>query len=376
MHLNENTSKNLENFQLFYFLSLPLIFYYYFGEYRIYAVISYIGAILFFLKHIFSKKIINKLQLYIFSSLILLIIISLFTFSHLIPALFSLRLYFGFLVLTLLYGIIKIPDINKITIFLSLWTLVEYLLIRIFPELIHILPNYDGTFSLSQTTQILGGVHSFGGNRTVTAVILLALFSYLEGIQRNRKLRYLPLIACILTASGTAYALLFLYLIIKFITRVFPLVTILLVFGIVLFSQYGDIYLISKFNSEYLIYLWSFKSDQVVDYFSKVGGFCEILFGMGSNAFLTLSGEIENYGSSYGDFIFLDFVARYGLLGVLLVIFAISCAKNSARTSLCLILLGSFHYGVIFSAPGQVIGGCLLVLGGASKSSSFKVKKS
>lgn len=374
MVLNENSTGNSVKFQLFYFLSLPLIFYYYFGEYRIYAGICYLGAILVFLMHIFLTERISRLQLYILSSLIFLTIISLFTFSHLIPAFLSLRLYFGIFILTLFYGVIQIPDINKISIFLSLWTLAEYVLIRAFSDIIYLLPNYDETFLLSQTAQVLGGVHSFGGNRTVTAVILLALFTYLEGVQQNRKFRYLPLIACILTASGTAYALFFLYMIIKYATRVFPLMIILLAFGIVSFSQYDDAYLISKFNSEYLIYLWNFKSDQVIDYWSKVSGVYEILFGMGSKAIVTISGEVENYGSSYGDFIFLDFIARYGLLGALLLTFAICYTKKSARTSLCLLVLGSFHYGVIFSTPGQVIGACLIVLGTKAGFPRFKLK--
>jgi hypothetical protein len=349
---------------LFYILSLPLLFYYYFGEQRIYTVVIYLLAIIVFLNGIRTTCRINKIQLHVIIALAVLIPISLFTFGSLFASLLALRLNFGMFILILGFSKIRIPNINLITVFLSAWTLGEFLLIRLIPELIYILPNYDGSFSITQTAQILGGVHSFGGNRSVTATILLALFIFLESVQPQRKLRYLPLIACFMAASGTAYILFFVYLSIKYAARIIPIIMIILTLGLILFFKDGDDFLIDKFNSEYLTFLWGYKYEQIVDYWSKIINFNDLLFGMGSGSFDSLSEEIGQYGSSYGDFIFLDFIARFGLVGVLLLsIIIIKFTKNNVILPIWCLVVGTLHYHVLFSSPGQVICAYLLIAG-------------
>ncbi len=349
---------------LFYILSLPLLFYYYFGEQRIYTVVIYLLAIIVFLNGIRATYRINNIQLYVIVALTILITISLFTFGSLFASLLALRLNFGIFVLILGFSKIRMPNINGITVFLSAWTLGEFLLIRLIPELIHVLPNYDGSFSITQTAHILGGVHSFGGNRSVTATILLALFIFLESAQPQRKLRYLPLIACFMAASGTAYILFFVYLLVKYAARILPIIMIILALGLILFFKDGDDFLIGKFNSEYLDFLWGYKYDQIVDYWSKIRNINDLLFGMGSGSFDSLSEEVGQYGSSYGDFIFLDFIARFGLIGFLLLsTIIIKFTKKNAILPIWCLIVGTFHYHVLFSSPGQVIGAYLLIAG-------------
>jgi hypothetical protein len=357
-------SNSVGNSFLFYILSLPLLFYYYFGEQRIYTVVIYLLAIIVFLNGIRANYRIEKIQLHVIIALAILIPISLFTFGNLFASLLALRLNFGMFVLILGFSKIHTPNINRITVFLSAWTLGEFLLIRLIPELTHVMPNYDGSFSITQTAHILGGVHSFGGNRSVTATILLALFIFLESAQPQRKLRYLPLIACFMAASGTAYILFFVYLLIKYAARALPVIIIILALGLILFFKDGDDFLIDKFNSEYLDFLWGYKYDQIVDYWSNIGNISDLFFGKGSGAFDSLSEEIGQYGSSYGDFIFLDFIARFGLVGVLLLsIILIKFTKKNATLPIWCLVVGTLHYHVLFSSPGQVIGAYLLIAG-------------
>jgi len=348
---------------IFYVLSIPLLFYYYFGEFRVVTGIVYLAAILVFIHSLGIFGRIRSIQVYVVLAFVFLMVISLTTFTSIVPALLALRLNFGSLILILAFSFIRVPNINQFVVFLSIWTLGEFFLIRLEPSLIYTLPNYDDSFKSYQLDSIFGGVHSFGGNRTVTAVILLALYAFLEATQPKRKYRYLPLIACIFTASGTAYALLFIYLLIKHLRSAWIFILVAMVLGFILFYQNNDAALIEKFSWTYIAYLWDFKYQQILLYWDMTDTY-GVIFGLGSKALLTASSEAAGYGSAFGDFIFLDFFARFGLLGlIILLIIPIVFARNQVRFPIWIMFIGTLHYHVLFSSAGQVVIAYLVIVG-------------
>lgn len=350
---------------MFYALSLPLLLYYYFGPQRVYTLAVYLAALLVVVNTLLTTGRIKKVQLYLCVSLLTLLSISFFTFTAFLPALFALRLNFGLFILMLAYASLPLPRINALATFLSIWTIGEYLLIRLMPQLIFTLPNYFmSTFALHQAQGLLGGVHSFGANRSNSAVLLLTLFVFLEGIDPRRRFRYLPLVASLLCESGTAYLLLFVYLLIKYRSKLLPMSLVCAGLAFVLLYTKSDGYFLTgRFNSPYLFFLWDYKYTQIVDYWNNTQPY-GIIFGRGSGAFATISAEIGGYGASYGDFIFLDFVTRFGLVGVVILFtLAIKFSRNVTRVPIWFLIVGTFHYPILFSAPGQVVGAYLFIAG-------------
>jgi hypothetical protein len=208
---------------------------------------------------------------------------------------------------------------------------------------------------------VLGGVHSFGGNRTVSGIILLSIFVFLESTQPQRRFRYLPLVSSLITASGTVYALYFIYLLIKYRAKFYKSIFVLMILIFIIFFNEQDEFLINKFNSDYLVFLGGYKYDQILEYLARSDIFDRI-FGMGSGAFVSMSKEIKDYGSAYGDFIFLDFFARFGVVGFLILIFlVIFFARGNVILPISLLIAGTLHYHIIFSSPGQVIGAYFFV---------------
>ena len=97
-------------------------------------------------------------------------------------ALFSMRLYFGYMLLIPIVSLWKVSSMEKVFIFAIIIAIFEKILIVFFPNLIFSLPNYHLnagiTFGVNQAADLLGGMHSIGGNRTVSAVLFLAMGLY------------------------------------------------------------------------------------------------------------------------------------------------------------------------------------------------------
>jgi len=291
----------------------------------------------------------------------LLAIVSTFTFSTLDGLLLALRLNFGLFLFVLFFSCIKLPSIQPVVLFLSFLTIVEFILIRADHNLVTVMPNYDGSFVVNEINGIIGGVHSFGGNRTVTGSILLSLFVFLERTQPSRRFRFLPLIASLLSGSGLAVSLIFAYLIftnLRKLVRLSPIIAILLT---LLFFRTRDQSLFPKFSSDYFSFLWDYKLYQLNQFFSGATSVITPMFGLGSSSFTTNASMNTNYGSMFGDFALLDLIARFGLLGLLFfLIIPFSITNNVSLFPFLILSVSTLHYHVLFSAPGQIVGAYIL----------------
>lgn len=342
------------------FIALTAIFYYYLGEARIVAFVAYFVAAVFAVSAYRHEKI----DRWIFLLLALLVVYHAVADEHLTSLLLLLRLNFGFLVFYYFFrSIERLPRLGSLATILSLATIIEYLLIRVHPHLIEILPNYmDGTFVPANAGTLLAGVHGFGGNRTVTSVSLLALFVYLEEAERKRRFRYLPLIASALCFSGTAATLTVAYFAWRY-RKYWPLVLISIAAVFVLTSA-GDTQW-DKFTTDYLLWMYDHKSAQIVE----AVGFLNVkvtwlIFGAGDSSFRAFSKEIVGYGGSYGDFALLGLFSGFGILGLLLVtVVFFASANRYTWPPLLVLLVGTLHYHVVFSMFGQVLLGYFLACG-------------
>jgi hypothetical protein len=225
---------------------------------------------------------------------------------------------------------------------------------------------------ISELSFSSGGVHSFGGNRTVSGVLLLSLYIYLDKIENGKNTKYLVLAASILCGSGTAYGLLLFYFFAKGVFKLRYLATGIILTYILIFSDYDNGLTLEKFNYQYILFLFNYKNEQILDYQDR-SSFLSILLGLGDVAFGNPDTLFSGYGSLYGDFIILDFLSRFGILGAgCLGYFLFIHTNNYSRMPILIILLGTFHYHVLFSSPGQII--AVLIIIEASMKNKIKYK--
>lgn len=367
----------------------PILFYYYLGNFRAITFVSYVICLVLFLSKLSLNKNENKKSVLLSSILFLEFVIGAITFGDPLSHIFSFRLIYGFGILMLAYLYFVRIEVEKIFLLLAIVTIIEKLLLIVEPSLIYILPNYDGgvTFSLENAQSIIGGVHSFGGNRTVSGVILFAGYIYSLDKPISRLAKLLILFASIVCMSGTALLFFALYLpclaVIKIRKRstffgkilTVGVFSVLFIFLAMIFfvENYEDL-LFDRFSLFYINYIYEYKLEQIVDYDKAVDVF-GLIFGLGSAAFTSTSDEIAGYGSRYGDFIALDFLARYGALGFMALVALIAVAINrKSFLPMMIIIGGTLHYHVLFSGPGQVMSA--LMLANAVQSRKFAKENS
>jgi hypothetical protein len=349
----KNINVEKVNYKIFYLIFFPGLLYYYFSSYRIVFFLTYLFTFFIILYNflLFGQKIKNWLVL----SIILLYFTGISIsglFGSLIDLSLALRLNFGCILFMLVFQFIRIPNIEKITSIISSITIFEFVLINIFPVLINKLPNYDIT-----GINLNFGVYSFGGNRTVSGVLLLSLYIYLEKI-RSKKI--LPLIASLLCGAGTTYFLFSLYLIYKNYKNIYISIPVIAILFFILNYKSGEYFLLTKFNYDYILYLIEFKLHQVFQLLS-IASTSSLIFGMGDASFISKDTTLGSYGSMFGDFAGLDFIARFGILGAaVLIVSILLLATSSSVLALTFIVLGSMHYHVLFSMPGQIIAGLIV----------------
>ena len=353
----------------------PMLMYYYLGNFRAVAFLSYVICLVVYLSKVHENN--NGGKAYaLFSSMLLLeFIIGLVTFGDPLSHVFSYRLIFGFGIFFLGYVYFVKVEAEKIFLILAILTIIEKLFLIASPGLINILPNYDGgvTFSYENAESVFGGVHSFGGNRSVSGAILFAGYIYSMNKPISRWAKTCIFFASVVCMSGTALLFAALYLpylaIIKIRSngRLFGKLVIASILGIFFMflipiffvTSYEDT-LVDRFSLYYIDFIFGYKIEQIQDYImaADISGF---VFGLGSAAFTSTSEEIAGYGSRYGDFIALDFISRYGLLGffMIFILFALTMRKRSFP-AIMIILLGTLHYHVLFSGPGQVMSALIL----------------
>lgn len=360
---------NLKSSRLaYFFIAMTCFLYYYLGGARAVVLSAYIVAIFF----VFNAPRLAKPDIWILSLTAFSVAYHLLMGANVTVLLFMLRLNFGFLVFYYFFRSIERPRIESLTIVLSLATVFEYLLIRMFPFLVEILPNYmDRTFVPENTYAITGGVHGFGANRTVTSVILLSLFVYLENVNAKRRFRYLPLIASLLCFSGTGATLTATYFTWKY-RKKWVLGPIMALIAVIL-TNTGE-FRWEKFTVDYFYFLYDLKYEQILSASRILGGnISNYLFGAGGFSFTSFSNEVIGYGASFGDFMMLDFFVKFGILGVIILggVFLAS-ANRLTFFPILILFVGTFHYHVIFSTSGQLVLGYLLAVGSGKFISQVK----
>lgn len=360
-----NYCKYVKDFKVghYWVICIPILLfllYYYLGIYRSIVLVAYI-MLIGILHHASQKNgQLGDIDKKILIILGLQALIGLFVFSSYVNLALSFRLYFGFIVVFLCLQNIQLPKLGTIGVILALLTVYEYLVIKIDPEIILHLPNYDTTFDIARAKQIMGGVHSFGGSRTNTSVLLLAIYIFLDINYKNYYGKYLVLLASIIGMSGTAILLLFCYLLVRSWHNKFILISFILLLLMIDVKIEGN-FLIEKFNSEYIIYIFFAKLDQIYLLLNNFSAL-QIIFGDGLNNGVNFSNELAGYGAYFGDFIFLDFIARFGLFGLISIGYFLSITVNKySFIPITVLLIGSLHYHVIFSAPGQLLTALILI---------------
>lgn len=348
-----------------------MMFYYYLGNIRPLTFISYVFAILVILYAIINN--VNKTkssELFSILIFVLILIYSLFTFDTIESYIFSLRLYFGLVIFLLSFKFIRLPNIGLVAKFLAILTVIEKACILLYPDLIYKLNNYDGgvTFSLSEASNVFGGVHSFGANRTVSAVILLVFYIVLDlNNYKNKTTKYFLLFSSFVCVSGTAILIAFLYFVYKASSNLkFTKngILILLISGLLFYYLYKIFFVsnfeevtIHRFSSIYYEFIFDYKNEQIIDLYNALNK-NTFFWGMGSSSMTSFSNELGgSYGSRYGDFILLDFFSRYGLIGLICFILMILLNINTTfgKVVFWILFFGTLHYHVLFSGPSQVL---------------------
>ena len=179
------------------FILSASIFYYFLASFRYLVFIIYPLSFYIFMK----KGVLDHKNIFLSTLLVFYLVIYLTIATDLTYAVLSLRLYFGYIFLLPLISYWKKSHFEKLMIFLLITVFIEKLTIIILPNLIFSLPNYSLnagiTFGTNQAASLIGGLHSFGGNRTVSSVLLLAVGLYFQNIKskilRSQYFSILPL---------------------------------------------------------------------------------------------------------------------------------------------------------------------------------------
>lgn len=210
-------------------------------------------------------------------------------------------------------------------------------------------PNRHHEF-FSELEQGVARAYGFGGNASVTAVLIIAICSVLfRGYGRD--------LLVLGMATGATGALM---VSIKLFARtaIWSRLLLAVAVGAVMFyskeiAEASGIFYIEKISIDYFQHVLGVKMDQFQVMLANPWGYSELLLGQ----------PFEMNFLRTGDFQLLDYLVFNGVAGAVLLAVVISLHLNSLNAlPVLLLLLGSFHYQAAFSIPGQVLLGWLLSL--------------
>jgi len=329
-----------------YVLSL---LYYYLGSVRVIFSLYYaVGWVL-----IFSKERIKRVEFLTLLFVFLYVIVKVFQTGSFVAPLLYIRLYWGFIFLYFLCRRFKLKDPASFFIICAVLTIVEYIAIRVNLSIKDILLNYDGTFDRQvEYLGLIGGVHSFGANRTVTGSLMLAAYIFFDTRKEyySPKIKYLMLFSSFICFSGTSFILMVVYFLYKKSkSKIIIILLPLLAVGVFFLQSIW-----TRIQWKYIEIIYIYKSKQIMDNFEFLTeNFLSLLFGTAK--IVTNSLEVESYGMLVGDFSFLDFFLRNGLIGLIFFIyFVYSNVNKNNFIVIVFLLISTLHYHVIFSFPGQM----------------------
>ena len=232
---------------------------------------------------------------------------------------------------------------------LSVITVVEGILVNTFLDAVN-LPNYPVAEASSHFSSIWQRSYSFGGNASVTGVLIISLLTTLP-FSKFRLLLASTVMVFSASASGVLSFFIYLGLNLRKFWRWSYLILIFFV-GIIfyiLFLKYSsDIGYFSKVSTYYISFLLNDKTERLIAALRNMSLLEHFIGSL-------------NYIDSGGDFTFLNFYKCHGISGILVILgLVLRNLSSKNKLPIFLLLFFSFHYYIIFSAPGQVLFGYFL----------------
>ena len=280
----------------------------------------------------------------------------------------TVKFYMGWAIVSLFLFYSKITfNVNKLLFLLCCEILTEFVLINTIVS-VSILPNYPQTDIINMTGSFVR-VYSIGNNATTTSTIVVMLLACRESLNKNgldlcgkilnRVLMALSLMTIIVLGSGTGFCLYLIYLLYKhnlFKIRLFLGLCLVLI-GIVSFLSYitiDDESIFQRLSGEYFQFLWDYKEYQISELLDQYKV---------TNHFWGSALKNEEVALIWGDFAFLQYYISLGILGnSLFVMYVLKYANKVNFFPLLIGIIGAFHYGGIFTFPGQLLLAYLILL--------------
>ncbi|MES2828420.1 MAG: hypothetical protein V4687_09705 [Bacteroidota bacterium] len=280
------------------------------------------------------------------------------------------RYYFGVIIVFLFIKVNKANlNIERLISILFWAVLFEAIIINTLINPFQYLPNYPRSvfdFNLtSHYTKFMGFYqrpYSVGMNASTSSTIACGLLMYRATqiqhkiIEPQKKVEIYGLATIILFASGVGLSLCFFYLLYRMQLITFKRVIILFVILAIVISGYDKIIgffaedsIFQKVSAAYMEYLFDFKIDQVHD----------VILVLKDPKNSLWIGQAFNEKSEIiiqSDFAWNDFIQCFGILGPLMYLsFLVNKFNRYNILPILVFLVGAFHYGGVFTLPGQII---------------------
>ena len=208
------------------------------------------------------------------------------------------------------------------------------------------LPNYpDPKTSSKHFSDVWQRIYAYGGNSSVTGVLLVAVLSIVEP---SFFLVLSSIVLLFFVGSGSGVISLVFY-VLSILNKNLKL--LFLVWALIIWYFFvPDIDALYKISPKYFEVLLALKQEQMLKVIDNMDGW-QIFFGTAS---------VSNMG---GDFLWKSFFHTHGIAGVMLMLFFMLTHINRSNVfGVFIIFLMTSHYFVLFSLPGQLIAGYLLAI--------------
>jgi hypothetical protein len=272
------------------------------------------------------------------------------------------RYYFGFIFYYFIFKYLKDHriDFQTVVILASLIIFFETFLLNTSEAAKYIKPymgQYNYTFFGSYERPL-----GFGVNASVTG----ALFAVLLAINHITQTKFNPftevvgIIGSLLVISGVSYLCLFVYLLRRWI-----ILTPLFIVGALLLIETPVAKQISwKVGPENIVAMYSLKESTIKREWKDLTniGYGSIIVGK------KILGSKDGAGNG-GDIDLWTFFTKYGLIGILILVTAITKIRSFEYLfPIALLLVSSLHYGVFSSNIGQILFGYCIYHGSTQSS--------
>lgn len=326
----------------------------------VFPLVYYFVGPLAFMSYLFSISL-AKLRMKIGFAALTVFLLFLIIY-HLITSgfesIFQIRFFWGWALFFIFFSTYRLDKtyvlyFKKLLILLCLYTLFEAVAVNFFIDASS-LPNYpqDRLAAGTHFSDIYQRPYSFGGSATVTSALLVAMSLMVQLRLWNKILLALT----VLVLGSSVGILLFMFSLIAGNTSnknvvISTVVLVLILTGY--FAFVPDEYLgRDKMAYEYFMVTSDMKLESALS-LVNTAAISDIIIG-----------KISEEGIYGGDFAMYSLVLNFGLIGlVILGLFIFYASSGSTFLPLFILFVGSFHYGVMFSLPGQMLFGLLLAGG-------------